>query len=494
MTMKKRRSTSGRHPAPAGRSESVPPASAARSESVPAAPVARSESVPAAPVARYESLPPDPEARIEQMGCYAYQTLATDFCGLTFENPFLLAASPCTDEISMIERAFDLGWAGAVLKTTSVEGTRVDLAYPMMTSFDQGSRRLVGMGNIDLISAHHIDEIERRVRRLKKRYRRKIVIASIMGTCRQDWQSLAGRLARAGADMIECSFSCPQGSMGADPGKMLAQSIPASEQVAGWVKEAAGEVPVAIKITPQVTDIVAVAEALERAGVDAITASNSIPALMGIDIESYVPYPSLDGRSTYSGLTGPAIKPITLRTIAEIARRVPLPILGTGGASHWRDAVELMLVGAGVVQFCTAPMHHGFRIIDDLTTGLSLYLERKRLSSPRSLVGRSLKHIVSHDQLPRHTVRSRVVTEECIGCGLCYVACRDGGHEAIRWSPAQRVPQVDEQACVGCGLCLTVRPVTGCLELIVPGEDDAGRRRAGRGPRAGGPRVCGGPF
>ena len=425
---------------------------------------------------------------VPQTGYYDYRDLTTRFCGLTFENPFILAASPCTDEFSMVERAFDMGWAGAVLKTTSVEGTRVDLAYPMMSSLDQGSRRLVGMGNIDLISAHHIDVVEKRIRRLKRRYPRKIVIASMMGTRREDWQALAGRIARAGADMIECSFSCPQGSMGEDAGKMLAQSLPATEKVARWVKEAAGDVPVAIKITPQVTDIVAVAEALARAGVDAITASNSIPALMGIDLDTYVPYPSLGGRSTYSGLTGPAIKPITLRTIAEIARHVSLPILGTGGASNWHDAAEFMLVGAGVVQYCTAPMHYGFRIIDDLTTGLALYLERKRLSSPNALVGKSLKHIAGHDDLPRYTVKSRVVPEACIGCGLCHVACRDGGHEAIEWSSEERLPRVDEDACVGCGLCLTVRPVSGCLELVVTNaaDDDRGAGRTRGRVRGGG--------
>ncbi|MCK4305903.1 MAG: NAD-dependent dihydropyrimidine dehydrogenase subunit PreA, partial [Candidatus Eisenbacteria sp.] len=372
--------------------------------------------------------------------------------------------SPCTDELDTVSRALEMGWAGAVLKTTSVEGTRVDLAYPMMTSLDYGGERLVGMGNIDLISVHTIDIIEKRVRKLKKRFPGKVIIASIMGQAREDWQALVRRLESAGADMIECSFSCPQGSMGEDAGKMLAQSVKATEMVAAWVKAAARKIPVSIKITPQVTDIVEVAKALERAGVDAISASNSVPALMGVDIETFIPYPSLGSQSTYSGLTGPAIKPITLRTLSEIAKNVPLPILGTGGASNWRDAVEYMLVGAGIVQFCTAPMHYGFRIIDDLKSGMSLYLSRKGLSGPGSLVGKALTHIAPHDNLPRLKVRSRVVEDQCIRCGLCYVACRDGGHEAIEWSE-DRLPRIDEEQCVGCGLCLAVRPVQECLVM-----------------------------
>jgi dihydropyrimidine dehydrogenase (NAD+) subunit PreA len=407
---------------------------------------------------------------------YSYGNLRTRFCGIEFENPFVLAASPCTDEMEILGRGLEMGWAGAVLKTTSVEGTRVDLANPMMTSLDYGPEKLVGMGNIDLISAYHIDVIEQRVRKLKKSFPGKVIIGSMMGTAKEDWQSLARRLEAAGADMIECSFSCPQGSMGENPGRMLAQSVEATEKVATWVKQSAKKIPVSIKITPQVTDIVEVARALERAGVDAISASNSIPALMGIDIDTFTPNPSLNGRSTYSGLTGPAIKPITLRTIAEIARNVKLPILGTGGASDWKDAVEYMLVGAGVVQYCTAVMHYGFRIIDDLKSGMSLYLQEKGFDGPEDLIGLALPHIVSHDDLPRREMRSRVVEEKCIRCGLCHVACRDGGHMAIEWSE-KRMPHVDATKCTGCGLCLTVQPVQGCLVLDVAGK--AGTKNAG---------------
>ncbi len=395
---------------------------------------------------------------------YDYDNLRTTVCGVEFENPFVLAASPCTDEMSIVSRGLEMGWAGAVLKTTSVEGTDVDLAYPMISSLGFAEARLCGMGNIDLISGYHIDVIEKRIRRLKKLFPHKVIIGSMMGSQQEDWQGLARRIKAAGADMIECSFSCPQGSMGENAGRMLAQSTPATEKVARWVKEAAGDLPVSIKITPQVTDIIEVAEALERSGVDAISASNSVPALMGIDIETFVPTPAVGHLSTYSGLTGPAIKPITLRTIAEIARNVKLPILGTGGASDWSDVVEFMAVGAGLVQFCTAPMHYGFRIIDDLKSGLSLYLKRKHLASPTSLVGKALPHLAGHEQLPRQEVRSRMVPEVCINCGLCAVACRDGGHEAITFGD-DRLPLIDQEKCLGCGLCLTVAPVKGCLVL-----------------------------
>ncbi|HUI09369.1 MAG TPA: NAD-dependent dihydropyrimidine dehydrogenase subunit PreA [Bacteroidota bacterium] len=395
---------------------------------------------------------------------FPLRDLSYELLGIPLENPFILAAGPSTDDPAMVARAFALGWAGAVLKTTSVEGTRVDLAYPMMSALNWDEKLLFGMGNIDLISAHHVDRVESAVRALKREFPRKMVAASIMAGKKEDWQSLVARLENAGVDLIECSFSCPQGNIGEDPGRMLAQSAAATETTARWVKEAARRVPVSIKITPHVTDIVEIARAVHRSGADALTASNSIQALMGVDIRTFVPKPALGSRSTYSGLTGPAIRPITLRTIAEIARNVPLPVLGTGGASSWSDAVEFMSVGARCVQFCTLVMHRGFGAIDDLRSGLAHYLDDMGFASPLEIVGKALPHIAVHDELPRRRMRSVIDGSRCIGCEVCYVACRDGGHGAID-RRENRVPVVDPGRCVGCGLCPHVCPES-CIALV----------------------------
>jgi dihydropyrimidine dehydrogenase (NAD+) subunit PreA len=391
--------------------------------------------------------------------------ISVKFCGVEFENPFILSAAPPSDDLEMIRNAFKAGWAGAVLKTTSIETEKVDLAYPMMTGLDFDGKKVVGFGNIDLISEHHINEIEERVRALKKEFPKKVVIASMMGSKKEEWQTLARRLKAAGVDMIECSFSCPQGTLGSRPGAMLAQDTGLAKTVAGWVKEAAGDLPVVIKITPQVADICDTARAVKEAGCDGVCASNTIPSLMGIDLETLIPNPDVGGKSTYSGMSGPAIKPLTLRCIAEITKSVGIPVTGTGGPTTWRDAVEFMLVGARTVQFCTAVMHYGYGIIGDLKEGVADYLDKKRMKGVSDLIGRSLQFITTHDELPRRkNLRSNIVKERCITCGECIISCRDGGHMAIK--PGEdRFPAVDEEKCVGCGLCGVICPVSGCIEL-----------------------------
>ncbi len=393
--------------------------------------------------------------------------LSVEFCGVGFAHPFILAAGPPTDELEMVRDAFRAGWAGAVLKTTSVEGTKVDLAYPLMSGMDVGRERMAGLGNIDLISRHHIDVIEARIATLKGEFPGKAVIASISGTDEGTWQQVARRVANAGADMIEASYSCPQGSMGLGPGCMLGQDAQASAEVTGWIREAAGKTPVIIKLTPQVADIAAVASAVEGAGADAVCVGNTIPAIMGVDINTFVPYPNVYGSSAYSGLSGPAIRPISLRCVAEVARRARVPIAASGGASSWRDAMEFILLGASVVEFCTAVMHRGFGIVADLVEGLSSHLDARGISTLGDVIGAALPSIVLHDELDtsKGTLgwRPHVDGEKCIRCGACMVACRDGAHRAIALDE-DRFPVIDDVRCVGCGLCAAVCPAH-CIEI-----------------------------
>jgi dihydropyrimidine dehydrogenase (NAD+) subunit PreA len=327
---------------------------------------------------------------------------------------------------------------------------------------------VVGLGNIDLISEHHIDVVEERIQVLKKEFPDRVIIGSIMGSARKDWETLVTRLENAGADVIECSFSCPQGTLGGEgsfAGQMLGQNVELTREVTSWIKGAARRCPVVIKITPQVADVAAVAQAVRDGGADAVCASNTIPSLMGIDPATFTPQPDVGGRTSFSGLSGPAILPITLRNIALVAQHSSLPVAGTGGPVHYLDAVQMMLVGAAYVQFCTAVMTFGYDIVEDLISGLSWYLHESRLGSPMALVGRALDRITTHDQLvPAGKIRSRIDLETCVGCGRCAITCRDGGHAAIAFSRDRR-PVVQDDKCVGCGMCAAICPVTGCVRM-----------------------------
>ncbi|HEY3313840.1 MAG TPA: NAD-dependent dihydropyrimidine dehydrogenase subunit PreA [Bacillota bacterium] len=391
--------------------------------------------------------------------------LSVSFCGVKFENPFILAAAPSTDNADMVARAFEAGWAGAIIKTTSVETEQVSLVYPMMTGLDLDGQRLAALENIDLISERHIDQVEKDVSRLKKEFPGKVVAASIMGAKKEHWEELVRRLEAAGVDLIECSFSCPHGMPEKGMGSAVGQSPELTEVTARWVKDAAKRVPVVIKLTPQIADIAAAAAAVKRSGADGVCAINTVKGLMGVDLDTFIPYPNVGGYSTYGGVSGPAIKPVALRCVAEIARRIDIPITATGGVTTWRDAVEFLLVGARTVQVCTEVMRHGFRVIEDFTDGLRNYLEDKGLSRVDELIGKALPYITEHSQLPRaNKVRAHVEAEKCIRCGVCHVACRDGGHQAIEFGD-DRLARVDENKCVGCAFCTTVCPVPGCLTM-----------------------------
>lgn len=393
--------------------------------------------------------------------------LQLKFCGVQYPNPFVLAAAPTTDCDEMVARAFEAGWGGAVLKTTSVESEVIDLAYPMMASKDYEKRKLMALQNIDLISEHHVDVVEKRVARLKKEYPDRVVVASIMGQTKEDWQSLVRRLEAAGADMIECSFSCPHGMPEKGMGSTIGQNPTLTEETARWIKEAAKNIPVVIKLTPQIADITAAAEAVKRSGADAVSVINTVKGIIGVDIDNYVPYPNVNGKSSIGGISGAAIKPVALRCVAEIAKKVDIPITATGGITTWQDAVEFLLLGARNIQLCTVVMQKGFGVIDSLTAGLSDYMDNKGFKTIDEFVGLALPNLVAHSELPRqHKARAHSEHSVCIKCGKCFVACRDGGHQAIMLNE-NRQPVIDDNKCVGCGFCPAVCPVDNCLTMRI---------------------------
>ncbi len=390
--------------------------------------------------------------------------LEIEFCGFHLENPFVLAASPCTDEVEMVRNAFRAGWAGAVLKSTHVESLVFEPVSPRLWGYDIEDIKMAGLGNIDLISQYHVGIVAERVRELKREFPEKMVIASVAGDTQENWQGPIRQLITAGADAIETSLSCPQGHLGLAPGQSLLEYPELTTQMVKWTKEAAAPLPVFIKLAGHL-DQISAARTIKAAGGYAVLARGQQKAIMGVDLDTWVPNPNVAGKSTYASYTGPTTKPACLWNVAQIAKKVGIPIIANGGMATWRDATEAMLLGAGMIEIATAAMRNGFRIIDDLKDGCQVYLEEKGITNISQLLGQALPNIVTQDELPRdYRVVSTVNRDTCIKDDLCYISCRDGGHMAMELGE-DRIPVVDEEKCIGCGLCLAVCPVWDCITM-----------------------------
>ena len=390
------------------------------------------------------------------------QDLSIDFCGRHFVNPFTVAASPPSDNRARVERAFEAGWGGAVFKTTSVESEVVDLVYPMMGALSYKDRRHAAFYNIDLISERHIDEICADIRYLKGKFPDRMVIGSIMAGSRAEWEELVSKLEAAGADMIECSMSCPQGE---GDGTIPVNDPALTREVTGWIKAAlTKDTPIIVKLAPIVTDLSAIGFAAKEGGADALCAIDTVRGFPGIDLDTLEPKLSVRGKSTFAGMSGPAVKPVAMACIAELAQNVGLPVAGVGGLTTWQDAAEFLLLGASNLQVCTAIMRYGFEIVTDLKAGLANYMAEMGFRSLGDMVGKCLGTFAEHEQLDRKIKQiSSINPDTWIGCNSCYAACRDGGYNAIELGSER--PVIDAEKCRGCGVCQSVCPVEGCMVL-----------------------------
>ena len=392
--------------------------------------------------------------------------LRTNLAGIKSPNPFWLASAPPTNSGYQIMKAFDAGWGGAVWKTLGVPVVNVSSRYGAVNYRDN---RMVGFNNIELITDRPLKDNLREISEVKKRFPDNAVIASLMVETKEEWHQIVRDVENAGADGIELNFGCPHGMCERGMGSAVGQEPKILKMIVGWVKEVA-KVPVIVKLTPNISDITRPATAAKEGGGDAISLINTIQSIVGVDIDNFVPYPVVDGKSTNGGYCGPAVKPIALNMVKNCAQSptVQLPISGIGGVENWRDAVEFILLGATTVQVCTAVMHYGFGIIRELLPGLESYMDSKGFKTIEQMRGKALPNIVHWEELNlKYKVVAEINPDKCIGCQLCYTACEDGAHQAIALSsdPANRIPSIIDENCVGCNLCSLVCPVEECITM-----------------------------
>ena len=396
--------------------------------------------------------------------------LKTTFLGITSPNPFWLASAPPTDKAYNVNRAFEAGWGGVVWKTLGEDPPIVNVNGPRYGAIHSNDRRVIGFNNIELITDRPLATNLAEIRQIKRDWPDRALIVSVMLPMNeQSWAKYVPMIEDTGADGLELNFGCPHGMSERGMGSAVGQVPEYIQQAAAWCKKYA-RVPVIVKLTPNITNILPAAQAAQAGGADAVSLINTLNSIMRVDYDALTIYPATDGMGSHGGYCGPAVKPIALHMVAEIARHretANLPISGIGGITDWRDAVDFLALGATTVQVCTAAMVYGFKIIDDLVDGLNTYLDSKGFASVSQLVRKAVPSVTDWQYLNlNHVDKAWIDQDLCIKCGRCHIVCEDTSHQAITASVnGARHFEVIDAECVGCNLCVSVCPVEGCITM-----------------------------
>ncbi len=396
--------------------------------------------------------------------------LSTSFIGIKSPNPFWLASAPPTDKEYNVRRAFEAGWGGVVWKTLGSEGPPVvNVNGPRYGAIYGADRRLLGLNNIELITDRPLEVNLREIKAVKRDWPDRAMIVSIMVPCEeQAWKDILPLVEETGADGIELNFGCPHGMSERGMGAAVGQVPEYIEMVARWCKQYS-RMPVIVKLTPNITDIRKPARAAKAGGADAVSLINTISSITSVNLDSMSPEPSIDGKGSHGGYCGPAVKPIALNMVAEIARDAEtrgIPISGIGGITTWRDAAEYMALGCGNVQVCTAAMTYGFRIVSEMKSGLSQWMDEKGYTKVSDFVGMAVPNVTDWQYLNlNYVAKAHIDQDACIKCGRCYAACEDTSHQAIAMSEDRTFSVIDAE-CVACNLCVEVCPVENCIDMV----------------------------
>jgi dihydroorotate dehydrogenase subfamily 1 len=329
-------------------------------------------------------------------------SLKTTVNGMEFENPFLLGSGPPGTNAKVIAKSYDLGWGGMVCKTLSLDASKVINTAPRYAKLKdrENDKVIVGFENIELISDRPFDTWLEEFKALKRQYPKKILVASIMEEYRKEaWQEITRRVQDTGVDAFELNLSCPHGLPERKMGMAMGEDPSIVTEVVSWVKEVS-TIPVWAKMTPNVGNVAAAPKAAVKAGADGISAINTILSVVGVDLRTLRPMPTVEGHSVPGGYSGQAVRPIALRQVMEIARACPgVSLSGMGGIETGFDAAQFFLLGANTVQVCTGAMLQGYEIISKLKEELLKVMTDHKIETVQELVGKSLPYFTTHADL-----------------------------------------------------------------------------------------------
>lgn len=398
--------------------------------------------------------------------------LSCKIAGVSSPNPFWLASGPPSDKQYNVERAFEAGWGGVVWKTLGEEGPPVVNVSSRYGSVDFNGHRMMGLNNIELITDRPLQVNLDEITAVKKAWPDRAMVVSLMVPCNEKaWQEILKKVEQTGCDAVELNFGCPHGMSERGMGSAVGQVPEYIEEVTGWCKTHTN-LPVFVKLTPNISDIRHPARAALKGGADAVSLINTINSIVSVDLDIMAPTPTVAGKGVHGGYCGPAVRPIAMSMVSEIARDPEtrgLPISGIGGVGSWTDAAEFIALGCGSIQVCTAVMRYGFRIIDDMVDGLSNWMDEKGYQCLEDFRGAAVPNVTDWQYLDlNYQTIASIDQEKCVECGLCYIACEDTSHQAIaaeRDENGKRIYTVIEHECVGCNLCHLVCPAPGCITM-----------------------------
>jgi dihydropyrimidine dehydrogenase (NADP+)/dihydropyrimidine dehydrogenase (NAD+) subunit PreA len=331
-------------------------------------------------------------------------TLATTVDGLKLPNPFIIASGPPGTNLNVIVKAFKEGWGAVVAKTVSLDASKVVNVTPRYAKLLAASGEVVGWENIELISDRPFKVWEDEFKKCKDLFPDRVLIASIMEEYRKDaWVEIVECCERAGVDALELNFSCPHGLPERKMGSAMGEDPEILREVCGWVMAAAKK-PVWAKMTPNVTHIEDPTRAALRSGVMGVSAINTIRCVMGVNLDTLRPEPTVEGHTTPGGYSSKAIKPIALRMVMEIAQviRHEFPgrsLSGLGGIESGNDAAQFILLGADTVQVCTGVMKYGYECVKPMCDELLAFMAKHKFEKLSDFKGKSLDYFTTHADL-----------------------------------------------------------------------------------------------